>query len=276
MCIFHYTTIDAIPGICQSNGLSFWATRYNYLNDPLEFVLYEKQKSLIEKLCNEKKWAYDKDMTLSPYIISFCAKEDDFNMWRLYGDNGYGTMLILDDDVMEKTSLLIKEDIFNGKTLSSRCNIDYLLNVLYYDKGNQIEQFCKCFNALSEKYPTDFQDQALTACCFLKSIDYEIETEVRYIRVNYNGLIATSAEDIREIPEMSTSIKYRVRKGGIIVPYIEIVFPKEALLGMILGYNSEIKNVDTLCTLLQSRGYKGQTIRMSDYSMLNNKPLVVV
>ena len=47
------------------------------------------------------------------------------------------------------------------------------------------------------------------------------------------------------------------------------------LLGIILGYNSEIKNVDTLCTLLQSRGYKGQTIRMSDYSMLNNTPIVV-
>ncbi len=275
MCIFHYTTIDAIPSICLPNGLSFWATRYNYLNDPLEFVQYEKQKPLIENLCKEKNWVYDKDMTLSPYIISFCAKEDDFNMWRLYGNNGYGAVLILDDKVMEKSALSIKENETHGKTILSRCNIDYLSNVLYYDEGNQIEQFCKCFNALSEKYPTDFQDQASTTCCFLKSSNYCIETEVRYIRVNYNGLIASSAEDIRSISEMSANIKYRFRKSGIIVPYIEIDFPKEALLGIILGYHSEIRNVGTLCTLLQSRGYKGQSIRMSDYSMLKNTLIVV-
>lgn len=102
--IFHYTSANALKGICEKE---FWATEHGFLNDPNEFnigteifakIVKEKvsdatlAKKIIEKARDEvaelqRPGNLNEDIAYSgSYIISFCLDEDSMLMWSEYSN----------------------------------------------------------------------------------------------------------------------------------------------------------------------------------------------
>ena len=78
--IFRYTSIASLDGFIREDSICLRATHYQHLNDK-DGVTW-CQESLRE-LCDELKDMPDEDFQLyhmTPYIISFCNTNDDFNM----------------------------------------------------------------------------------------------------------------------------------------------------------------------------------------------------
>jgi hypothetical protein len=88
--IVHFTTIDILDKILPSKSL--WLHSLNSLEDPTE---YSFASSVLSKNNNSKS-----DPKNSIYQISFCDRDifqnnaQEFNMWRLYGQEGEGVALV--------------------------------------------------------------------------------------------------------------------------------------------------------------------------------------
>ena len=261
-------------GICRDKKLVFWATRYNCLNDPLEFALNNKIQSFAKEFCRDNglPFDFDADFEVHPYIISLCKKRDDLTMWRLYGSEGNGIMLSLDYEVLEKSHFAVTLE--NDGSMKRKHN-DYFMSVEYYDENTEVDRFNSCLNKYLEKYSSDAQDDLLTTCAFMKRIEYEFENEFRYARMNYNGFVMRGPDDMTDYSEMALNVLYRTR-GNSIVPYIEVEFPTNALKEIVLGYQMDDCNVEQLRNVLQNRGFRDVMIRFSKFTQRSPLPMALL
>lgn len=270
--LYHYTALNALLGICRNRKLVFWATRYNCLNDPLEFAMYKKLQSYAKEFCLDNGLPYDADFEVHPYIISFCKKRDDLTMWRLYGSEGNGIMLSLDYEVLEKSHFAVTTD---NTGQQKRLHNDYLMPVEYYNEDTELEKYNLCLEHFVAKYSLDAQDALLTTCAFIKRDDYEIKGEYRYARMNYNGFEANGPENMIDYSEMGMDVLYRTR-GNSIVPYIEVELPTNVLKEIILGYQMDDSSVEQLKNVLQNRGYCDVVIRFSKFTQRSPLPIALL
>ena len=95
--LYHYTTATGLQGILQSKVL--WATQFDFLNDPTEF-LYARDFVKSHLRCRGDKIANalgDVDdlgntaATYPHYVTSFCENGDLLSQWRGYSkfNDGY-------------------------------------------------------------------------------------------------------------------------------------------------------------------------------------------
>lgn len=99
--IYHYTSIVSLDGIVREDSICLRATHYQHLNDRYEVAWCQDS---LRELRDELKDMTEEDFQLyknTPYIISLCNSKDDFNMWRLYGDNGRGIILCFDYKILK-------------------------------------------------------------------------------------------------------------------------------------------------------------------------------
>lgn len=102
--IYHYTGANGLIGIL--NDSSFWATKSDYLNDPIE---EEYGRNIIHEVFSEEADNIDnkdisklfraiaqniknKDLQCESnyYISSFSENPNDLVQWKMYGSNGWG------------------------------------------------------------------------------------------------------------------------------------------------------------------------------------------
>lgn len=88
--LYHYTSLEALKGIIQKNGLKFWATRYDSMNDPSDYtfaaeVIVPKILSFLKEHEDEFTEEEVDYCEMYPYTVSFSESRDDESMWEHYG-----------------------------------------------------------------------------------------------------------------------------------------------------------------------------------------------
>lgn len=221
--LYHYTSKTALKGIINEHGITLWATKYSHLNDPYEMKWCQEDLSL---LCQQSFGIPEEDFCLYkkyPYTISFCQKNDDSYMWEKYGDAGKGIMLSLGyKDILEQ---------------SHRSPQSILLPVSYASSNNKEKVFKDKFKEFHEVFETinDPFDDVVSTCAFVKKDCYAKENEHRYAILketkmsSHMGEIMTT-EDVSEV-------KYRSRADLNNIPYLDVTFPPEALIEIVVGFD---------------------------------------
>ena len=158
--VVHFSNIFALNSILNEKTIRLY--NLHNLNDPREFTFASKVFNLSEELV--------KDARDNLYVISFCKNEilknstNEFNMWRLYGQNGKGLAIVFS----------IVNDPKNW--------IDFHISEVIYG-ADQRYRFVKLLNFIDQLNKTaphinvDFGK----LCAFHKSKMFSIEKEVRII-----------------------------------------------------------------------------------------------
>ena len=237
--VYHYTSLEALDGIIGKDKVTFWATKYQYMNDPFEKIWAQNYiLSIIERESNgdnESSDTINKLVDRYPYIISFCDIPDYRNMWRLYCNDGLGVCIGLNSDILQQVAsenLLsetkTKQDFFESVIYCSRNNIKQTID--YLDQRG-------IFN-LNQN---DKLDNLYIMSAFVKCDDFYIENEFRYARLRENSQVLVSPNistggTISKALEDITDVKYRMRGANELIPYLEIDFPSNVIEKIIVGY----------------------------------------
>lgn len=226
--VYHYTTIASLDGIIRNDGIYLRATHFQHLNDKDEVVWCQES---LRELCEDLQDMSDEDFQLyynTPYIISFCNKDDDFNMWRLYGENGKGVIFCFDCKMIKEISKLRPETVF-GKVIYSNIK----------ERKEKYKQALDDYDIITTNDPVE---DMFAACAFVKKDSYNIESEERFAIIMDKDIFFQNGEVI--IKESQNGIQHRMR-GEELVPYIEFKFPIEILKKIVVGYELDFERSKT-------------------------------
>lgn len=252
--IYHYTSIASLDGIIRENCICLRATHYQHLNDRIEVAWCQES---LRELCAELNEMTDEDFQLyhnTPYIISFCNKNEDFNMWRLYGDNGKGLILCFDYELLQAIS----------KSNSETC----LGKVLYSNNSNRREKYELALKAYDIETVNDPTEDLFAVCSFVKIDSYQIENEERFVIIKDRNTSLTNGEIISY--ESKEGVKHRMR-GAELVPFIEVEFPIEILKKIVIGYELDFEGTkEGIIHILKQYGeaYKNVQIEQSIHAKI--------
>lgn len=256
--IYQYTNIDALfNGIIvkepQKEGVEIclWASNYLYMNDPSEIATGQEyvNKILKEYFVEDDgdKDIQDKMDDLDYYITSFSMTSDSLPMWGMYGKNGAGIALGFDRAIIENAN----PSLYRCSYLDNRIK-NKITEFCEKMKGEKISQeafglvFIIALFALllnkNKKQREKMIDSFLPFLLFMiyaKDPAYKYEDEAR--------LLIHS--------DQNSEIKYRAQ-NNLIIPYIEIFFPKEALKTVLVGPTNDMKRtMKSIDRYLKSKGF---------------------
>jgi len=254
--LFHYTSIGSLMKILdnvKNEKVCIRATHAKYFNDPFEYkhaislfktsmVRYEKEN----KIKNKKSTHFNNKFLSSlsmfsghPYILSFSEHVDDLNMWRTYGSNGNGVAIGLDLTMLEE----YVKDTNNTDSKLLKCQYEEDLIIkelklylkplykrLYFRKGHfYIDQ--ETFRIILD----------ISNFCFsFKRPEFSSENEWRLCR---------TLSDLK-------NVKFYER-NGIIIPFIEHMFPLDIIKKIIVGPCANKQLVgESILMLTKSRNFK--------------------
>lgn len=261
MAIYHYTDLNGLKGIVESNTL--WATNIYFLNDREEF--YHGYKCFLNALDYiDKPYYIDgmrelvqsmldhfiKNEGQHIYSISFCSIADQLSQWRGYGRQ-QGVCVEFDEhelaDVLEHHNY----DMSNE-------------NVIYTQENSTVEARDELNRLISIDGPgsstirTDAFDRSIYLqflmkkyIPFFKNSGFSEEKEYRFV-FTASG----------EIPE----VHFRVSGGGY-VPYI-VLSPRDniklPIKKVTIGPSGNVEEVQSgIRFLLDYKGYKGVVVERS-------------
>ena len=198
----HYTSIPSAMNILNSGKIRL----YNCLNlnDPSE-IKYLLDKSPID-FSEDEIEKYKHDHFILSGSLYESENDEDFSLWRLYGDNGRGVALVfeINENVKNWMNIYLQKVSYEGAQNSSGVN-EYL-------------NFHKAFNdkyKLFENKPDFF---SLLATGVKKEI-WSVEKEFRIVVKNINP---QSYKGYKNNPLISKSLNYELKPSGKFVSYVEL------------------------------------------------------
>lgn len=209
--IYQYTTWNSLfngiirPSESDEKKVHLWSTNCKYLNDPNEINKGEAIVDVILKRLFETQWSFHDDEHLNSYFISsFCSykNKNSLPMWNLYGANGDGL------------SIGFKYSYFAGPEFTKGHCI-YTSPQTWNEIISSIE-YAKTHKPTKTPNGDKFSLYLYELMSLGKDVCYEYEDEIRVI---------TNSSD---------SPNYRM-SGNLIIPYMESVFPKDAIQEIIIG-----------------------------------------
>ena len=264
--IYQYTNIDALfNGIIvkepKTTGeeICLWASNHLYMNDPAEIETGEKYAAeILNKYVIE-----DADDNVSQllevqdyYITSFSQTKDSLPMWGMYGKNGAGIALGFDRAIIEKTSPVLYKCVYLDEELKNK-----VISFCEQIKGEKMLK--DGFSALvfiallalllnkDKKLYEEIMNYFISFILFMiyaKDPAYKYEDEVRLLFQS----------------DVSKTIKYRAQ-NNLIIPYIENLFPKEALKEIWIGPTTDMqRTIKSLKTYLDHKGFTDVNIIPSE------------
>jgi len=214
----HYTTINGLKGIIESNG--FWLSDHRFLNDEEEFnngrIL---AIGIIEKLINKIKYKKFIDVLnkvledlknhdeVPNYLCSFSTKRDSLDLWKWYSINDIGISIIfenLNTQHFKMPPIFFTSKVFYDDNIKSKI----ILNIIrsFYKaflKDNEDEVFDAL--TLSNLCCKELTNIIISKLIQFKNKEFESESELRMI----------ISDDIRK--ENKFNLEYRVTNK--IIPY---------------------------------------------------------
>lgn len=259
--ILHFTSCNVLESIIKDDGLHFWASRYDCMNDSLEYRwLYEPLEEKIVRDNPTLQGQVDSLYEIFPYVVSFSGTSDHQYFWEKYGENGNGVCLVMNRKIMQPTD----EQFANEG--------DYMASVRYATEQTKMAKLSEVtLEYRKNGYGTannseEFVDEI--ACCpFVKCEEWSKEEEVRYVRIRERNMHASYSKEggVYSYPEDTNGVKYRENNGKQ-VPYLDIVFPKLSLEGIVIGKHLELETtIKVINILLQQTDYQNIDIEQSKY-----------
>lgn len=266
--VYHYTSIESLKGIIREDKVTFWATRYGYLNDPFEKIWSQKYiQSLIKNeinVCSDQDFnAIDKLVDRHPYILCFCDIPDYRNMWRLYCNDGLGVCIGVD-------SCMLSEIAHNNLQTTPQSMQDYFEHV-YYCSRKDVPTAVKYWQSRScfDFNENDHLDNLYPMSAFIKCDDFDIENEVRYARMRENSCVSIGPDTITSV-ENKNDVMYRMRDiEPKIVPYLEIDFRSDIIKKIIIGYRYNFDDAKDYIRQILSKNSSLSNVRI-EKSTLND------
>lgn len=201
----HFTNLHALQSIISERCVRLY--NLNNLNDPRE---YSYAGDLLFFNYINKKDAKD-----NIFIFSMCEEEIltkdsteiEFNMWRLYGNNGFGVAIIFGFEINPS---------INWK--------DYFMSTIHYGAKSRIKlkEFKDFHKELEKEKPMTAVDLGQIVC-FHKSKLYLLEQEIRLIFDNRNK-------------NNFSSTKYRDSNLKLISPLIRTDIAKSTSINKPINY----------------------------------------
>ena len=224
----HYTKLNVIEKILQKDNVTFWASRFDSMNDPFDckFATEIVMQEAIT-IVKERYGGSVENTKLFPYVISFSKNYDNFNMWRLYNS---------------EVSLVFDFDTNNFFEKIANQNIEIHGDCIYLKREDVrsyvIKEFEKIQNWL-ELTRDDILDIIQSICFKIKEYSYCDENEWRFISCDSLSFITKydpNSPDNCIITEGEVPINIGVRcvKNDRLKFYKEIKFKKEYLKKIIL------------------------------------------
>ena len=220
-------------GILQRGKLCFWATRYDSMNDPKDFVfardkIIPKVREYLKKTSEAMEYGEG-----YPYILSFTTHADDALMWRLYHNE---ICLEIDSSALEKE---LEERVTNNSTSEF---YQYGKCIYVSDEDKSIR---RAYNNVRKKLPflSDNEiDVAQDIAPFIKHKNYKNEKEYRVVSFDYKtgrGEYDETLESKCRIEECEIPVNVKVKGvyGGDIILYKEFFFSPKILKRIIVKKN---------------------------------------
>jgi hypothetical protein len=232
----HFTNLFAIQSIISDKNLRLF--NLHNLNDPREYSFAGNMITFNnENKVDAKDNFYLLSMCQTELLTSKITTEIEFNMWRLYGNNGYGVAIELSFD---------ENQPINWK--------DYFLSKVHYGSASKtnLKELNKLLLKLESQKPNVSADLGQIVC-FHKSRLFKLEQEIRLLFDNRKKkLISASTYSVNneitspilktdiskssltdheikylELPIYHANFKYVSEENAIPIPKIERI---------ILGY----------------------------------------
>lgn len=216
--VFHYTKLENFANIVRKEGIVFHAGRYDAMNDPEDSVFgaLNVEKSFGPEIA----YAISDPNTcnISPYLVSFCRRDDLPLMWRLYNAE---ITLHIDSDI-------IKDYCQRHSKMMMISDVDYL-DEDEIDK-KVFETFAEA-NKFFAHEELDFAAKARTT--FIKHIDFSCEEEWRVAWFDDYDTIDDEAKTYKlSKDEVASEIKSKCTKYHALSFFRELKFPADCLTGV--------------------------------------------
>ena len=259
--ILHFTSCNVLESIIKNDGLHFWASRYDCMNDSLEYRwLYEPLEEKIVRDNPTLQGQVDSLYEIFPYVVSFSGASDNKYLWEKYGENGNGVCLVMNRKIMQPTDEQFAKE---G---------DYLASVRYATEQTKMAKLSEVtLEYRKNGYGTaniseEFVDEI--ACCpFVKSEEWSNEEEVRYVRIRERDMLASYSKEGGDFsyPMNTDDVKCRENNGKKIY-YLDILFPKLSLEGILIGKQLNFDTTEKeIKKILQETGYKNISVEQLMY-----------
>lgn len=249
-CVAHYTKIGALPSILKKDSIVLWATKYGYFQDELEYIWpLAKIEPLIKDIATQFHVEYDPEHQTFPYILSFTNGIESEFMWKNYGEEGNGVMLVFD-----RVKLFDYCNSFMEETGKTR----YCMDVIYATSGNLNSGLACAYNELQNNFPNTNPVEPLYDCpAFVKEKNrFYQENEFRLTHCAYEILLMSPETIDKPIvrEEIPGNLKYRDSNGQKI-PYVEIELPKDCLVAVCIGKYMSSTDTNAIQLLLRDNMY---------------------
>ena len=243
MNIYHHSKYENLEKIITKNGLSFRGSYYKEFSDADYKWTKRVVSRIIKRICKQRKADYEKDSSFKPIIISFGFESDSDYMWTKYAQQYHGIQLMLDYDIIAQVA-------YN--------NLDYFAKCRYMRKRGRMKKFIE-----QKTYPieciNDIQSNLESVSALIKPVRFKRENEIRYIRA-YSRLFEVNYESFMQIGDRSFVDCVPSNNDEERFVY----FPKEALVGIAIGFNS-LDKLDAVKALLEKRDYDMSKILVRIY-----------
>lgn len=261
--IYHYTTIEALTnGIIVNKAVKdkeicLWASNCEYMNDPDEVKSgYQFLNKIVGSYLDNKEnlpdvSEYDYTIKDKIFITSFSTQNDSLPMWKMYGKDGKGIVLGIDKEIISKVyEPLIYKCIYNSdkhiREISQILNPKKITRDSNIDNSGELEKGLETALSGIIGVINDILTTLAYSIFLVKNEDYSYEDEIR---------LFTIAEK---------NIAFRC-KNDLIIPYINIFLPKEALKEVWIGPTSDlIRTKKSLRTFLDAKGFNNVKIFKSN------------
>lgn len=211
--IHHYTDLNAMISILGKQKIFLRATNFLYLNDTRELL---EGIEVVNKMEN-------RDIPIESfqdyYLTSFSHAEDNLSMWGMYAANGSGCILSFDKDIITSHYMIVAECTYGEENIQN--DLKNFLNLTNNGSLTNIDGPQPTKNQHDDIIKHLKETLIATTCLQAKNEAFTVEKEIR-------GIVHC---DKREC------IRFRV-KNNVVIPYVELGIPKEALKSITIGPTS--------------------------------------
>jgi len=261
--LFHYTNVDGLLGIVQTNSL--WATNIRFLNDSSELkygvelfeeVLGERKNPIQDRLCAEYKLlervsAHSTTLEVfSNFVVCLSENGNQLSQWRAYGGDGAGYSIGFNACSIGQLEWADSRSLFLFKVC--------------YERGRQKE----LLGNLVDRFVSRIKDEGTAELQLFSSL---LLARVQYYLVSFKNNAFQEEGEWRlvytiPIPTDQRDLRFRA-SGGLIVPYYVLTPPGHDLLPIESVYQGpraapEIGE-ESLKYLLWKSGYKNVEVKDS-------------
>lgn len=242
--LYHYTDIHALTCILNKDIIKLRASNCLYLNDGREI------EEGIDLLKEYLKIDYSKHSFRSYYISSFSNNRDNLTMWNMYAANGKGCAIGFKADKILSNSSEIFDFWVPCLYNKDEAKLFLAAKLSFIDKLHYTVSFPTSHENSIQKIDaeTEVQNVHIETCLACKNASFHEENEFR-------GVIYRDSNQ---------EIQFR-EKDGVIIPYVEVDIPKDAIEEIVIGptNKSELTTLSVI-NMLQNRGYDWKNIKVTN------------